>query len=115
MNYNPSDSIDKTNLVLDLLARKQEALGSNLANMHTPGYVRQDVSFEQVLSNLDKPLETDLSRKIGPSPIIKQTGGEINVSTELLAMQKNALFYSVATRMMTSKFQEYKTITQAGR
>ena len=107
--------IDKTNMLLDLITVKQQALSSNIANMNTPGYVRQDVSFEQYIGKLDNPLETKMAKSIGPCPLIEERQGKVNIAEELMAMQKNSLFYSVATRRANSLIQELKTVAQVGK
>lgn len=115
MPFNLNSQLDSTNMVLDLISIKQQALSSNIANVSTPGYVRQDVSFEQYIGKLNSPLETKMSKKIGPCPILEEKGGKVNIAEELMAMQKNALFYSVATRRANSLIQELKTVAQLGR
>lgn len=108
-------SLDKANLVLDLISKKQQAISANITNANTPGYVRQDVNFEQYIGSLDSTLETQLSKKLGPSPLIQQKGGEVSTSAELVELQKNMLFYSVATRRVSAIIQELKTVAQTGK
>jgi len=115
MGFNSNDSIDKSNLILDIIAKRQEAIGANLTNVNTPGYVRQDINFEQYIGSLNSPLETSLSKKIGPSPTLKTEGGEVNPAQELILMQKNAIFYTLATRRVTAVIQQLKAIAQLGR
>jgi len=115
MNLNSHNSIDKTNLILDIIAKRQEVIGANLTNVNTPGYVRQDINFEQYLGSLNSPLETALSKKLGVSPMMDTEGGDVNPAQELILMQKNALFYTLATRRVTSAIQELKSIAQLGR
>jgi len=115
MSFIPEDSIDKTNLILDLITKKQQTIGANLTNAHTPGYQRQDICFEQYIGSLNSPLETKLSKKMGPSPLMNKNGGQVSVSQELVDMQKNMLYYTMATRRVTSVIQELKTITQLGK
>ena len=45
MLYAGLDSIGKTSLALGLISQKQRKLSANLANMDTPGYIRQDLDF----------------------------------------------------------------------
>lgn len=115
MGFNIDSQLDKTNMMLDLISVKQEALSANLANVNTPGYVRQDISFEQYVGKLNSPLETKMAKKIGVCPIAEEKEGKVTVAAELMAMQKNALFYSVATRRANSLIQELKTIAQVGK
>lgn len=115
MSFNIDSQMDKTNVILDLISIRQQALSSNIANLSTPGYVRQDVDFEQYIGKLNSPLETEMAKKIGPCPLIEERGGKVNIADELMAMQKNALFYSVATRRANSLIQELKTVAQVGK
>lgn len=108
-------TLEKANLILDLIAKKQEAIGSNLTNVNTPGYVRQDINFEQYIGALQSPIETQLSKKLGPSPLLQQKGGEVRTADELIALQKNMVFYSVATRQVNAIIQHLKTVAQAGK
>lgn len=115
MSYVPEHSIEKTGFILDLISQRQQAIGANLANFQTPGYIRQDVDFKRYIGNVESALETKLSRSMGTSPLAMLKGGEVNVSNEMLIMQKNMLFYSIATRRVTTAIQELKTIAQVGR
>ncbi|MBR6099205.1 hypothetical protein IKP85_05600 [bacterium] len=114
--YTPSNSMGKVELMLDLVSQRQMALGDNLANIHTPGYVRKDVNFSDYLSSLNSPLETKLSRKLGPSALIEEHHQEeIRPDKELLEIQNNALIYNMATRRMSNIITEMKTVINVGK
>src|SRR5574344_1072059 len=105
------DGLSSTGRLLDIIAEKQKAIGDNLANIDTPGYVRKDVDFNQYLSSMDSPLETKLSQKLGKSAVtIQQYAEEVNPANELMELQKNALLYTMATRRMSSIINEMKTV-----
>lgn len=110
------DSISKTSLMLDLISQRQRALGSNVANVDTPGYIRQDIDFGQYLSTMNSPLETKLSEKLGPSAIAtSQSEDPINPANELLQMQENSILYSMATKRMSNIITEMKTVINVGK
>lgn len=115
MSYTSGDPITRTNLILDLLAKKQQSIGANIANVNTPGYERQDFDFKQFLNTANGPLETELSTKLGPSPFATKKGGRVSTGQELIEMQKASLFYTIATKRMTSIITELKTVTQVGK
>lgn len=116
MTFTPSDSFGITNMVLDLAAQRQQALGGNLANIDTPGYVRKDINFSQYLATMNSPLETKLSTKLGASGIIEDRGAvDIDPAFELAEMQKNSLIYNVASRRMTTLINEIKTVINVGK
>ena len=114
--YTSLDSFGKVTLMMDLIAQRQKALGSNLANVDTPGYIRQDLDFGQYLSTMNSPLETKLSEKLGPSGVIdEQTYEEIDPANELMELQENSLLYTMATRRMSNIVTEMKTVINVGK
>lgn len=114
--FTPNSSIGKVELMMDLISQRQVALGSNLANIHTPGYVRRDIDFQEYLGSMDSPLETKLSQRLGPSAIIeKKSGEEIRPDKELLEIQNNALLYTMATRRMSNIITQMKTVINVGK
>lgn len=89
MTYTSLDSMGKANLMMDLISQRQRALGSNIANVDTPGYVRRDIDFSQYLGSMNSPLETKLSTKLGPSGIIEdRRKQDVDIAQELTEMQK---------------------------
>lgn len=113
MSINPMNS---ANLMMDLIAKKQKAIGENLANIDTPGYVRKDVNFGQYLGSADTSLETRFASQFGPSPAFEQRSGEeVNPANELMELQKNSLLYTMATRQMSSIITQMKTVINVGK
>lgn len=109
-------SIQKTNFILDLIAQRQQVVSTNLANVDTPGYVRKDISFSQYLGSNNSAIETDLSQRMGTAAIVSQeAGGNVDIASELVEMQKNSLLYSVASRQMSSIITQLKSVTNIGR
>lgn len=114
--FTPLDNMGKVTLMMDLITQRQRALGSNLANVDTPGYVRRDVNFADYLGSINSPLETKLSEKLGPSGLIDERAGEeIDPATELMEIQQNSLLYTMATRRMSNIITEMKTVINVGK
>ena len=114
--YTSLNSMGKVSVMLDLISQRQKALGSNIANVDTPGYVRQDINFGQYLSSMNSPLETRLSEKLGPSAVISdQSEGPINPAKELVQMKENSILYAAAARRMTNIVTEMKTVINVGK
>lgn len=112
----PIDPMNNTGAILNLIAKRQKALGENLANMDTPGYIRKDVDFGQYMGNINSSLETRLSAKFGPPPFLDERGGQdVNAANELMEMQKNSLLYTMATRRMSSIITEMRTVINVGK
>ncbi|MBE7703824.1 MAG: hypothetical protein E7Z89_07235 [Cyanobacteria bacterium SIG28] len=116
MSFTSLDSLGKTSIMLDLISQRQRALGSNVANVDTPGYVRKDINFSTYLGSMNSPIETKLSTALGPSGIIEdRQHQEIDIAEELSEIQKNALMYTIATRRMSNVITEMKTVINVGK
>ena len=113
--YNPNSSMQRCNLMLDLVAQRQRALGMNIANVDTPGYVRKDIDFADYLGSMGSRLETDLSARLGPSGVIEKQEEGVNVAQELAQMQENSILYAMATREMSSIITQMKTVINVGK
>ncbi len=112
--YSPLDPIQKSQLRLDLIAARQEAVSGNIANMDTPNYVRKDVEFSQYLNTVNSSLETKLSQRLGPSGIMETQEKMLSAEDELALMQKNSILYAMAAKQMTSAINEIKTVINVG-
>lgn len=116
MTFSSINSMDKTTLMLDLISQRQRALGANIANVDTPGYVRKDIDFSQYLGTMNSPLETKLSTALGPSGVIEdRRNQEIDIAEELSEIQKNSLMYTMATRRMSNIITQMKTVINVGK
>ena len=110
------DNMGKVSLMMDLITQRQRTLGSNLANIDTPGYVRRDVNFSDYLGSMNSPLETKLSEKLGPSGVIDERKyEEIDPANELMELQQNSILYTMATRRMSNIITEMKTVINVGK
>ena len=116
MSYTSIDAFGNANLMMDLISQRQRALGSNVANVDTPGYVRRDIDFSQYLGSMNSPLETKLSTKLGPSGILEEhEKQDIDIAEELTEMQKNSILYTMATRRMSNIISQMKTVINVGK
>lgn len=112
------DYFENIGSVIHSIARRQEVNSNNVANANTPGYQAKSLSFSDVLGNLNNPFETRMSHKMGSSNIAldeTSTGMPVDLQKELIEMQKNTLFYSVATRRASTIFNTLRTASQIGR
>ena len=99
-----------------MVSQRQRALGSNIANVDTPGYVRRDIDFSQYLGSMNSPIETKLSTALGPSGVIEdRRKQEIDIAEELSEVQRNSLMYTMATRRMSNIITQMKTAINVGK
>ncbi len=113
--YSPVNSLEKSQLLMDLIAARQEAVSANIANMDTPNYVRKDIEFSQYLNTMNSNLETKLSQKLGPSGVMEPQSQTLTAEDELALMQKNSILYAVAARQMSNTITELKTVINVGK
>jgi len=99
--------------MLDITARRQQALASNIANIDTPGYKAMDVTFQQELSSSMQLAATDPAHLAALSTAssvqlvetegkIKPNGNNVDLEREMTEMTKNGLQYVMLTQFMNS-------------
>lgn len=104
--------------LLDVSHARHEAISGNLANAETPGYKRVDIKtdFAEELKKLAKSndiesisalratLETDLN-----SPSVRPDGNNVQLDSELMKMNKNAMQYEFLTQYTANSLKRIKT------
>ena len=116
MSFDPTRRIMPIAQMMDAISEKQRIVASNIANAHTPGYHAKSASFSELLFKLNSPFETELSREMGTTlPMDETTGQGVNLPEQMIDMQKNNLFFSVASRRLSTIFNTLRTASQIGR
>ena len=104
--------------LLDVSHARHEAISGNLANAETPGYKRVVIKtdFAEELKKLAKSndiesisalratLETDLN-----SPSVRPDGNNVQLDSELMKMNKNAMQYEFLTQYTANSLKRIKT------
>jgi len=120
--------------VLDLRAKNQEVIGSNIANAETPGYAAQSFRFEDQLQsaladNGLRPVATqpghiplapaNLEQVNGTVTANKDTAGlgdrnTVSVDQEMLKLSENEILYEAAVTMLNKKLSMLKYTANGG-
>jgi flagellar basal-body rod protein FlgB len=111
--------------MLNLTARRQQALAANIANLDTPGYRATDFKFQDELSSIQLT-ETDASHLAPPSSAsvreyhvesaVKPNGNDVNLERELTELTKNGLQYVTLIQYINSKLRTLRSsINEGGR
>lgn len=120
--------------VLDLRAKKEKVIASNIANAETPGYSAVKFSFEDQLKNAvtqEKfsintthnghiPLTpTSVESIQGTISLDKDTTGigdknSVNIEQEMLELSENELLFETAAQLLKKKLSIRKYIIQGG-
>lgn len=112
---NSFEGLDATGKILGLLGKNQSTITNNIANMQTPGYVRKETNFQEVIGSMRSPILTDQAERMGPCPMVEEDGGKVVLETELMNMQKNFIFYNMVSRRASSLITTIKAVAQVGR
>ena len=119
--------MSKTNSIIALIeagikaeSLRQKAIANNIANLETPGYRRIDVKFEELLAkSLDSSGSVDLS-KLEPQIYrpkqtpVKSNGNDVSLESEVGAMIKNSLRYTLYIRLLNKKYRGIESAINTG-
>jgi flagellar basal-body rod protein FlgB len=101
--------------MLDVSALRHDVIAQNVANVNTPGYSTQEVSFEEALQQALSQCEG--GSLVAPTPeIITGTGGEeredgnnVDIDLEMARLQKNASNFKTYTQLLASDLAQYRS------
>lgn len=120
--------VDLLNASADYAWKRSEVLGSNMANVDTPGYKRQDVSFESVLSaavaraSSSSRTLTQTVRNINYNAIkptiytdnsnlsYRLDGNNVDVDVEQIEIASNQYYYKGVIDSMNQEFSRISTV-----
>jgi flagellar basal-body rod protein FlgB len=90
-------------------ALRQEAIATNLANVNTPGYQRQDVNFADALQQAFGAGSRAMVEKVAPAVGIDSTapiradGSSVDVDKEAASQAENGLQYEALSAVLKSR------------
>ncbi len=98
------------NSALDGLALRQRAIAENVANIQTPGYQAQRVSFEDALTRAvgkgTGAAEATTARSLEPT---REDGNNVNLDAETLLNVDTNLRYQLATQAVSGTYSGIRT------
>jgi len=122
LSWLDSVSINAMNKDLDGLWARQQAISNNLANVETPGYKAQTVSFEdQLQAQLSNKSATEKEtanniKNIQPvttestDETFRLDGNGVDLEAENVEMARTQYNYMYTLRAMTDSFSRLKTV-----
>lgn len=119
---------------LDLRARNQQVIASNIANAETPGYSPATMHFEEELraavgTGRTLPLAGSHADHIAPKPGLESVRGTIttepdrtgigdengvSVDEEMMKLSENQILYEAAAQLMRKKLGMMKYVVSGG-
>jgi flagellar basal-body rod protein FlgB len=120
---------------LDAAALRQQVIANNVANINTPGFKKQDVSFEDELAAAiegrqnSKLLQTEAGHLSGGNPLddvginvttvngtsMRYDGNNVDIDEEMSKMAENNIRYQAMSKLMSERFGGLKTVINGGR
>ena len=96
--------------LMDATALRQQSVTHNLANLNTPGYQRQEVTFEdQFQKALSGPGDVSRAKGIKPKieaskdPSSRQDGNNVDLDKEVGELQRTALMFQTYTKLLEAR------------
>lgn len=134
MGINLYGNMNLMSSALSGFSARSNTISQNLANVNTPGYKRETVSFENELKNMlsNKNTSVHLAKTdknhIGPnsadgfSPkIIKEEGystrkdkSSVNPDIEMIELAKTNIMYNTLTDQINRRFTKLQTVISEG-
>lgn len=95
---------------------RQHVIADNLANVETPGFTAQRVSFEDSLRSAiagGRPEATDIA-VVDSEEAPNLNGNNVQIDTETLALAENGLQYQMMVEALNAKFGLLRTAMGRG-
>jgi len=111
---------------LEGVAARQEAIQNNIANIETPNYQPQRVSFEQALRAAIKEERSDrdgagsgqaiadVKPRVLRQPVAPGAPLKLDMETELTELAKTSLQHEALVRTLTKQFRMLRTAITGG-
>ncbi|ROQ37339.1 flagellar basal-body rod protein FlgB [Frondihabitans sp. PhB188] len=99
---------------LDGLSLRQKAIANNIANINTPGYTAERVSFEDALAASVKAgsgsTTATMARSLEPT---NEDGNNVNLDTETLSNTTTVLQYQFATQAENNVLTSVRSVLRS--
>ena len=105
------NAVHLTSKLMELSFERQNVIANNLANANTPGYVRQDISFESQLADLIQNNKLDTIDNFKGELVDDTTnparldGNNVQASDEMNQMMQNGVLHNLLTRVYNTKMK----------
>ena len=98
---------------MDLLAVRQRAVASNIANADTPGYKTVDIDFANELASALQSGQPALAEVRGLQ--VKNDGNNVNLDREAQLLAENGMRFQIASQLMRDELRTMRIAIQEGR
>ena len=117
MSWMDSAQMDLLGRYLDLAAKRQALISSNIANVDTPGYHAKDIDFQgelqRALQGSSEP-ETEPFVKEVSGLVARPDGNNVSVDRESLLLSEVQMEFGIAEQLMKSQFKNLRLAINEG-
>lgn len=129
LNTNTFDYINVLDKAADASWKRNEAISNNIANSATPGYKRQDVSFENELrhailgasgGSMDAKVGNVNLKTLNPTTYTDATevtyrldGNNVDIDTENVYLAENQIKYNGLMNSISQEFQNLQIVMKS--
>ncbi|MGH9392566.1 MAG: flagellar basal body rod protein FlgB [Terriglobales bacterium] len=99
---------------LDVAARRQSLIASNMANIDTPGYQTQDLDFSQALTAAENGMDPATTQHAVDGLLARPDGNNVNLDRESFLMAQTQLQYSTGISLLRDEFHRLNMAITGG-
>lgn len=112
MSMLDSPLLERIEHYLDVAAKRQELIGSNMANVDTPGYRTRDLDFESELRRAAADPQPQVIEVQGL--LERPDGNNVNIDREALLLAQTQLQFRMGAQLLHHKFQSIDNVIKEG-
>ena len=98
---------------MDLLSTRQKLVGSNIANVDTPGYRTRDIDFHFEFMSQLEGLQPNVIQPEGLK--VKADGNDVSLDREARLLAENAIRFNAASNLLRSQIRVVRSAIQEGK
>lgn len=100
---------------LDLAAKRQELIVSNMANVDTPGYHTRDLDFETELRRAGETNPEPEAQVVEVEGLVQRPdGNNVSMDREGLLLAKTQLQFSIGAQLLKHQYQQLMEAIKEG-
>jgi len=113
----------ESELLVNLMSassKRASVIANNIANQNTPGFKRQSLEFEELLTQAVARGNRDLT-SVQPELLVDvetpggDDGNNVNMEEEMNSLRQNRLLYDTYASILSSRFEVLRASIQDGR
>jgi flagellar basal-body rod protein FlgB len=107
--------MDLLSKLLDVADLRHRVIAQNVANVNTPGYRRQEVLFEDALTESLKQGNDQTAAKVEPrvaeaaGEAARADGNTVDIDDEMGRLEKNTILYRLFTQILNNKISTMRS------